>query len=172
MPSARSALRDAEIAFFQALNRVVEPRVRKGLGSPRLVPTGLVVLESRGRISGRWRRTPLVATRIGPYVLVSTVRGKRSQWVQNLLAAPGARLWLGGKRRDVHALVLHRGKGGRLPAGSPAALGALLRVLRPITRAGWAFALLMPPALNSARAARAVRRPAGKPRPAPRRRSR
>ena len=34
--------------FFRALNSVVEPAVRRGLGSPRLAPSTLIVLESTG----------------------------------------------------------------------------------------------------------------------------
>ena len=38
-----------EIQFFRLLNRLVEPYIRAGWASPRLVPGGLVVLEVRGR---------------------------------------------------------------------------------------------------------------------------
>ena len=85
--------------FFRTLNRVVEPLVRAGVGSPRVVPGGLIVLETRGRKSGRLSRTPLAATRFGGYVLVATVRGNRSQWVLNLAAEPRARYWVGGQAR-------------------------------------------------------------------------
>jgi hypothetical protein len=90
-----------EREFFRTLNRAVEPLVRAGLGSPRIVPGGLIVLETRGRKSGRLVRTPLAATRLGGYVLVATVRGKRSQWVLNLGAEPKARYWVGGQPRTL-----------------------------------------------------------------------
>ena len=38
-----------EREFFRTLNRVVEPMVRAGFGSPRIVPGGLIVLETLGR---------------------------------------------------------------------------------------------------------------------------
>jgi deazaflavin-dependent oxidoreductase (nitroreductase family) len=142
MAKRKVSLQALELEFFRALNRVVEPLVRKGLGSPRLVPTGFVVLESLGRVSGRWRRTPLAATRLGPYVVVSTFRGNRSQWVRNLRAHPEARVWLAGKRRDGKALVVQGGRTGRVPARFPQAMRALIKLLVPFTRVGWAFAVL------------------------------
>ncbi|MCB1848305.1 MAG: hypothetical protein KDI04_13230, partial [Halieaceae bacterium] len=54
-----------EREFFRMLNRVVEPAVRKGVGSPRFLPAGLIVLETVGFKTGAKRRTPLVATRLG-----------------------------------------------------------------------------------------------------------
>ena len=77
--------------FFRALNRVVDPMVRAGVGSPRIVPGGLIVLETRGRKSGRKVRTPLVATRLLGHVVVATFRGERSNWVLNLVADPNVR---------------------------------------------------------------------------------
>ncbi len=55
MPVDRQKL---EREFFRMLNRVVEPAVRKGIGSPRFVPGGLILLESTGHKSGQTRRTP------------------------------------------------------------------------------------------------------------------
>ena len=63
-----------EREFFRTLNRVVEPMVRAGFGSPRIVPGGLIVLETLGRKSGRKVRTPLVATRLGGHVVVAEAR--------------------------------------------------------------------------------------------------
>jgi hypothetical protein len=57
------------------LNRVVEPIVRRGVGSPRLAPSGFIVLETVGRKSGELRRSPLAATRIGRHMIVATFRG-------------------------------------------------------------------------------------------------
>lgn len=144
MQKRKPFAQNLEMEFFRALNRVVEPLVRKGLGSPRLVPTGLVLLETLGRISGSWRGTPLVATRLGPYVLVSTFRGARSQWVKNLQAEPAARLWLGGKRREVRSLVIHAGQSPRVPKAWPESLRTLVKLLVPFTRTGWSFAVLAP----------------------------
>lgn len=89
---------------FRALNRVALPAIRLGLGNPPPLGFGLVVLETTGRRSGLPRPVPLVAWRAGDRVVVSTVRAD-SQWLANLEARPGASLWRGGKKREVHAHV-------------------------------------------------------------------
>src|SRR5437870_7904528 len=98
------------------LNRLVEPRVRAGWGSPRLAPGGLIVLETTGRRTGRRSRTPLAATRLHNYVIVSTFRGERSQWMKNAAANPDVRYWLGGRPREARAVVLAPGGAGELIA--------------------------------------------------------
>ncbi len=133
-----------EVEFFRMLNRVVEPAIRAGVGSPRLAPSGFIVLETIGRKSGVARRSPLAATRLGPYVIVATFRGPRSQWVLNLAANPRTRYWLGGKERATRAFVMHEGKRFRVPKSLPPAMGHVLRFLAPYTKAGWAFAVLSP----------------------------
>ena len=133
-----------EREFFRTLNRVVEPLVRAGVGSPRVVPGGLIVLETRGRKSGRLVKTPLAATRLGGYVLVATVRGKRSQWVLNLAAEPKARFWVGGQAREARAFVIHEGKRFRVPKSLPRAVQLVAEILAPYRKAGWAFAILSP----------------------------
>lgn len=133
-----------EREFFRTLNRVVEPMVRAGLGSPRIVPGGLIVLETRGRISGRKVRTPLAATRFGGHVIVATLRGQRSQWVLNLAADPKVRFWVGGRAREGRAFVVHEGKRFRVPKSLPRPLQHVVQILAPYRKAGWAFAVLSP----------------------------
>jgi deazaflavin-dependent oxidoreductase (nitroreductase family) len=142
--AAQRSLPTAELQFFRTLNRLVEPLVRAGVGSPRLVPSGFVVLETRGRKSGRTHRTPLAATRFGSHVVVATFRGDRSQWVLNLAAEPRTRVWLAGKPRKTRAFVMVRGKRFRTPRSLPAPIQAVARILSPYTRLGWAFAILSP----------------------------
>jgi deazaflavin-dependent oxidoreductase (nitroreductase family) len=136
--------RSIEVEFFRMLNRVVEPMVRAGLGSPRIAPSGFIVLETTGRKTGRPRRTPLAATRFGPYVVVATFRGNRSQWVRNLVAEPRIRYWLGGHARDARAFVMVEGKRFRVPTSLPPAMQQVVRFLAPYTGAGWAFGVLSP----------------------------
>ncbi len=131
-----------EREFFRTLNRVIEPLVRAGVGSPRIVPGGLIVLESRGRVSGRRVRTPLVATRLAGYVLAATARGSRSQWILNLAAEPRARYWLGGRVRETRAFVIHEDKRFRMPRSLPRPVRLVVEILAPYRKAGWAFAVL------------------------------
>ena len=136
--------RSLEVEFFRMLNRIVEPMVRAGVGSPRLVPTGFIVVETLGRKSGQLRRSPLAATRFGRFVVVATFRGDRSQWVRNLMAQPRTRYWLAGKPRDARAFVMVDGKRFRMPKSLPVPMQKVAGFLRPYTKAGWAFAILSP----------------------------
>ena len=133
-----------ERGFFRMLNRVVEPAVRKGIGSPRFVPGGLIVLETTGFKTGATRRTPLVATRLQGHVFISTFRGDRSFWIKNLLKKPRVQYYLGGKPHEARAFVVKSDKRYRRPESLPPAIGIITDLLAPYTRAGWAFALLMP----------------------------
>ena len=126
------------------LNRVVEPMVRVGIGSPRIAPSGFIVLETIGRKTGQVRRSPLAATRLGQHVIVGTFRAKRSGWVQNLSAHPRTRYWLGGRSHDSRAFVMHEGKRFRVPKSLPKGMQRVVRFLAPYTKAGWAFAVLSP----------------------------
>ena len=101
--------RDTTRSVFRGLNHVVVPALRAGVGSPLFpVGGGVVVLETTGRISGELRAVPLVATRRGDEIKLSTVR-RDSQWVRNLEADPRGAVWLHGRRRPVTA-VIDRGR--------------------------------------------------------------
>ncbi len=142
--SSQPSSRSIEVEFFRMLNRVVEPLVRVGVGSPRLIPSGLIVLETRGRKTGRRIRSPLAATRIGDHIVIGTFRGKRSQWVLNLAAQPRTRYWLRGRPREAKAFVMHPDKRFRVPKSLPRPMQSVVRFLAPYTKAGWAFAVLSP----------------------------
>jgi len=149
MPSTEAAAvqkvpRSIEAEFFRMLNRIVEPRVRAGWGSPRLAPGGLVVLETKGRRTGRRSRVPLAAMQLRDHVVVSTFRGDRSQWVKNAQANPEVRYWLRGRPRQARAVVLSPNGNDPDLRSLPAPLRLLARFLQPYTCAGWAFALLLP----------------------------
>lgn len=130
--------------FFRVLNSIVEPAVRKGVASPSLLPSGLIVLETTGFKSGATRRTPLLATRIFGFVFVSTYRGERSFWVKNIEKQPSISYYLGGKARKANAFLMLPGKTYQRPKAMPTLVGKLTDRLSRYTASGWSFAVLMP----------------------------
>ncbi len=94
-----------ESVYYEALNRVLTPLAESGALAPGIVPAGLIVLETTGWRSGLPRRTPLAAAALGDCLLISTVRGRRSHWVKNLIAQPDVRYWRGDRPQDVRAYV-------------------------------------------------------------------
>ncbi len=89
---------------FRTLNSIVRPLAKAGLTSPLPIGVGVVVVETTGRTSGTTREVPLLATRIGDRIDVSTVRGD-SQWIKNLQADPDGAVWLNGERREATAEI-------------------------------------------------------------------
>lgn len=135
-----------EAAFFRTFNSIAEPLARIGLGAPAVCGPGLVVLETRGRTSGRIRNVPLIASVLGNFALVSTVRSRRSQWVKNLAANPQARYWMRGVRREATALVFAPWEPAPDIRELPEWLQLAVRTLLPFARdANVAFAILAPP---------------------------
>lgn len=87
---------------FRVLNKVVEPALDRGIGNPLPIGVGAVVVETTGRVSGLPRRVPLMTSRFGDRLVVSTVRPD-SQWMANLEADPRARVQVAGEFRDATA---------------------------------------------------------------------
>ncbi len=134
-----------EASAFSALNRVALPVFQAGLLSPGLLPAGVIVLEAEGRRSGQVRETPLLAAAIGDYLLVSTVRGCRSQWVKNLQANPNGHHRSGARRHATTATVICPDTGSSMCGELPAwlmPLAVYLGYVAPLS--GFAYALLGP----------------------------
>ena len=133
-----------ESDFYRSLNSVVEPLVRAGFGSPVLWPTGAIVLETTGRKTGQSINVPLLATRIGDLLVVSTYR-RRSQWVKNLAANTEARYWMGGRLREATAFVLTPGDETSSQDKLPQRATCLAAFLQQQSQLfGISFAILMP----------------------------
>lgn len=94
-----------EAQWYRGMNQVVEPLVRTGFGSPTTVWPGVIIVETTGRKTGRTLTIPLLATRLGDSLLVSTVR-RKSQWIKNLAEHPAVRYWKDGRQHNAIALVL------------------------------------------------------------------
>ena len=75
-----------------------------GVANPLPLGTGAVVLETVGRISGKTRRVPLLASRALDKLIVSTVRAD-SQWLKNVEANASVTVYLYGKPRAATATV-------------------------------------------------------------------
>lgn len=105
---ARSDLSQARAevtkAGFRLLNSVVEPAVKAGVGNPLPVGAGAILLEVTGRVSGKKRRVPLLASRVCEKLVVSTVRSD-SQWLKNVEADPAVTVYLHGTPRPATASV-------------------------------------------------------------------
>lgn len=134
----------AERSFFAGLNAFVEPLVRAGWFSPwpPLQASGLIVLEHTGRRTGRAYSTPLLALHLGSALIVSTVRGRRSNWARNLAAAGKAFIWVGGRRLAARAVVLSPTT--TLPEELPPIARQLIPFVMPAVIAGLTIAILVP----------------------------
>ncbi len=97
-----------ESVYYQALNSLLTPLAESGALAPGALgpwPAGLIVLETTGWRSGRTHRTPVVAAALDDCLIVSTVRGRRSHWVKNLIAQPDVRYWTGDVPQAATAYV-------------------------------------------------------------------
>jgi deazaflavin-dependent oxidoreductase (nitroreductase family) len=148
-----NALARFEAAFFERLNGVIEPLVRAGFGSPGPCASGVILVETIGRRSGRTISVPLVAAALGDLVIVSTLRARRSQWVRNLAATPQVRYWAHGRPRAATAIIIGEGRDRTGHSGSiaesPAELPPAARALAALLDAAaigndLAFAMLIP----------------------------
>lgn len=88
---------------------------RVGAGFRKPVPT--MLLEHRGRKSGKVFVTPLLYLRDGADVVIVASQGGRPehpQWYRNLVADPDVFIEIGSERRPVHAVVADAEQRARL----------------------------------------------------------
>ena len=140
-----SRLATLEAEFFRTLNLLVEPAVRAGCGFPVFGLTGLIALETKGRRTGLPYSIPVLATLVGDHLLVGTIRGNRSHWIENVRVNPNVRYWLRGRVHEARTLVF-------TPDESPPETQSLPPLLRymatslhsTVSGLGVAFAILIP----------------------------
>ena len=136
--------REIELQFFRHLNTAIEPWVMAGVGSPGLLAVGLVVVETTGRKSRSPRRTPLAGVLLEGRLIVSTVRGTRSQWVRNAMATPEVRYWIAGNEQSGTAVVLATGLDQPSDSYPPLLTRLMTGPLAAAVALGWAFAVITP----------------------------
>ncbi|MEO7712522.1 MAG: nitroreductase/quinone reductase family protein [Gemmatimonadaceae bacterium] len=130
--------------FYRTLNAALEPWLLAGAGSPGLLPVGIVLIETTGRLSDQPRRSPVAAQLIEGHLIVSTVRGSRSQWMRNLQAAPAVRAWISGEPRDFSATFWQPAQPMDVPLSFPDSVRAVLSAVLPLTALGLTVAVLAP----------------------------
>ena len=128
--------------LFRTLNRFVEPAVRKGILSPKCAPVGLILLETIGFKSGIVRSTPLLASHVGDYTIVSTVRGKQSFWIRNLQQQPDISFYKGGRLKKAKSVVITTETDPQTLDSLPWAISAITKALIGARAEGLALAVL------------------------------
>lgn len=97
----------AHVAIFKLTNGRIGNKWRIGAGAQKPVPT--LLLEHRGRKSGKQFTTPLLYMRDGENLVIVASQGghpKNPQWYYNLVANPNTRVHVKGQRNlDVSARV-------------------------------------------------------------------
>jgi deazaflavin-dependent oxidoreductase (nitroreductase family) len=140
----KAGQRGFEAGFFRTLNRFVEPAAEAGCLSPDVWPTGLVLLETTGRRSGKPHRTPVLAMLVDGHVIVRTFRGERSDWFKNLRANPDVAYWSGGQKIPARAEVHVPGEECQTKSLPPFAAAGVAAASMAVRMLGWRFAVLVP----------------------------
>ena len=96
----------AQVAAFKATNGRIGKHWRIGAGWKKPVPT--LLLEHKGRKSGKLFASPLVYINDGDDVIIVASMGGRDenpQWYHNLIADPDVHIEIGRNRRAVRAVL-------------------------------------------------------------------
>ncbi len=131
-----------ESSVYESLDLLLGPIASSGVAAPGVLPAGLIVLETTGWRSGRTHRTPVLAAALGDRLLVSTVRGRRSHWVRNLLSNPQMHYRIGDHSHAATACVIAPGAPPPDERDVPAPIAAWLGCVADVS--GCAFVVLSP----------------------------
>lgn len=135
----------ADKGAFRLFNSFAEPIVRAGFGSTGWCHAGVIVIETKGRRTGKPHRTPVVAGQAGGHIWVSTALGARSDWLTNAQRNSDVRYWLAGEAYDATAFVF--GPDGLMPDTAdlpPVTRAAATSLSALVGGLGLAFAILVP----------------------------
>ena len=78
---------------------------RLGLGF--LLARQVMILTTRGRVTGRARRTPLWYIRQGDVIYCFSGWGHSSDWLKNLQASPDVQVQVGNNRWETRGTLMH-----------------------------------------------------------------
>ncbi|WP_193045208.1 nitroreductase family deazaflavin-dependent oxidoreductase [Mycolicibacterium baixiangningiae] len=115
LPKIFKVVGKAHVWVYRRTGGRVGGRWRIGAGFRKPVPT--MLLEHRGRKSGKVFVTPLLYMRDGEDVVIVASQGGRPehpQWYRNLVANPEAFVQIGAERRPVRAVVADAEQRARL----------------------------------------------------------
>lgn len=115
LPKIFKAVGKAHVWVYRRTGGRIGGKWRVGAGLRKPVPT--MLLEHRGRKSGKWFVTPLLYMRDGADVVIVASQGGRRehpQWYRNLVAHPEVFAQIGPDRRAVRAVVADDGKRAEL----------------------------------------------------------
>jgi deazaflavin-dependent oxidoreductase (nitroreductase family) len=115
-----------------------------GCFSPEVWPTGLILLETTGRRSGRAHRTPVLAMMMDDHVILRTFRGERSDWFKNLRANPEVSYWAGSVWKRARATVHTPAEECETKSLPPFAALGVAATSVAVGLMGWRFAVLAP----------------------------
>ena len=87
-------------------NAITDAALLIGIPRPPYTRNNALIVETRGRRSGKRRRLPVGFLDDGGRIIVVVEDGKRAQWVQNALAAGGLRIFLRGQWRQARLKML------------------------------------------------------------------
>ncbi len=104
MPRVFKYMAKTQVWFYRRTRGRIGGKWRVGAGFRKPVP--VLLLEHRGRKTGKTLTTPLLYVTDGPDVIVIASQGglpKHPQWYLNLLADPEAHIQIRAQRRPVRA---------------------------------------------------------------------